>query len=249
MAKICVVDQKKIGPMTASLIINGSYICAAHCKSAGFKSPAQALSYVNKIDLDDFKAAAISGTDYKSLIDNAENKRTEEIKAQFEAAGVSDLWGTKKEVRVLPELLDNDEIVKYATSGFYNGNTVLMVCTNQRILFIDKGMVYGMKSSEIPLDMVNSVNYDKGLLLGSISIVNGAVGTKIDNINKETAPKMVAAIKAARLEFMNKDQPVTITEQPKENMADKLRQLKSLLDDGILTQEEFDDKKKQILGI
>lgn len=31
--------------------------------------------------------------------------------------------------------------------------------------------------------------------------------------------------------------------------AEKLRQLKSLLDDGILTQEEFDAKKKQILGI
>ncbi|ACT62619.1 hypothetical protein Nizo2831_1657 [Lactiplantibacillus plantarum] len=33
------------------------------------------------------------------------------------------------------------------------------------------------------------------------------------------------------------------------NSADELRKLKSLLDDGILTEEEFAAKKKQILGI
>ena len=31
--------------------------------------------------------------------------------------------------------------------------------------------------------------------------------------------------------------------------ADQLRELKNLLDEGILTQEEFDAKKKQILGL
>ncbi|MGY5276223.1 SHOCT domain-containing protein [Lactiplantibacillus plantarum] len=33
------------------------------------------------------------------------------------------------------------------------------------------------------------------------------------------------------------------------NSSDELRKLKSLLDDGILTEEEFAAKKKQILGI
>ena len=31
--------------------------------------------------------------------------------------------------------------------------------------------------------------------------------------------------------------------------ADQLRELKNLLDEGVLTQEEFDAKKKQILGL
>ena len=33
------------------------------------------------------------------------------------------------------------------------------------------------------------------------------------------------------------------------DVADKIRELKDLLDDGILTQDEFDAKKKQLLGI
>ena len=32
------------------------------------------------------------------------------------------------------------------------------------------------------------------------------------------------------------------------DVADEIRELKDLLDDGILTQEEFDAKKKQLLG-
>ena len=33
------------------------------------------------------------------------------------------------------------------------------------------------------------------------------------------------------------------------SLSEQLRQLKSLLDDGIITQEEFDAKKKQLLGL
>lgn len=37
--------------------------------------------------------------------------------------------------------------------------------------------------------------------------------------------------------------------EPTKSTAEKLREMKSLLDEGILTQEEFDAKKKQILGL
>ncbi|HAH93581.1 MAG TPA: SHOCT domain-containing protein, partial [Dielma fastidiosa] len=34
-----------------------------------------------------------------------------------------------------------------------------------------------------------------------------------------------------------------------DDLTEQLRKYKSLLDDGIITQEEFDSKKKQILGL
>ncbi|MCT3599263.1 DUF4428 domain-containing protein [Levilactobacillus brevis] len=44
---------------------------------------------------------------------------------------------------------------------------------------------------------------------------------------------------------------IGLNTQPSQSVspADELRKFKSLLDDGIITQEEFDTKKKQILGI
>lgn len=74
----------------------------------------------------------------------------QEVKKQLSAANVSDTFGTKKEIKALPEILNDDEVIQYATSGFVDGNTVLIVLTQKRILFIDKGLLYGIKSTEIP---------------------------------------------------------------------------------------------------
>lgn len=41
----------------------------------------------------------------------------------------------------------------------------------------------------------------------------------------------------------------TVVQHQADDAADQIRKLKSLLDDGILTQDEFDAKKKKILGI
>ncbi|KAF0413717.1 hypothetical protein GBO77_07240 [Pediococcus acidilactici] len=174
----------------------------------------------------------------------------QEVKKQLSAANVSDTFGTKKEIKALPEILNDDEVIQYATSGFVDGNTVLIVLTQKRILFIDKGLLYGIKSTEIPLDMVNGVSYSKGLLLGKISITNGAITTLIEQVNKDTAPIMVSKIKdsAERYKASLLSNSNT-TAEPTLDGPDKIRKYKSLLDDGIITQEEFDMKKKQILGL
>lgn len=175
----------------------------------------------------------------------------ETIQQQLTDAGVTDTFGTKKEIKALPDMLSDDEVIQYATSGFVDGNTVLMVCTNTRVLFVDKGLVFGIKSTEIPLTMINGVSYSKGLMFGKISIVNGAITTKIDQVNKDTAPKMVEAVKKATAALTQvNQQPVAQTATKSEpDLIEQLRGLKVLVDEGVLTQDEFDAKKKQVLGI
>lgn len=41
----------------------------------------------------------------------------------------------------------------------------------------------------------------------------------------------------------------TVVQQPQNSDADSLKMYKELLDSGAITQEEFDEKKKQILGL
>ena len=172
------------------------------------------------------------------------------IKSQMESAGVSDLFGTKKEVKALPEILNDDEHIVYATSGIVNNNTVLVVLTQKRVIFIDKGLIYGIKSTEIPLDMVNGVSYSKGILLGKVSITNGAITTAIDNVNKNTAPVLTDKIKETAEQYKEslrppvKNTPIQVLDGP-----DQIKKYKSLEDEGIITHEEFEAKKKQIMGI
>lgn len=177
-----------------------------------------------------------------------QEKKTEIIKQQLANAEVTDVFGTKKEIKSLPDIIDidNGETILYAAGGFVDSNSVLIVCTNTRIIFLDRGLIYGTKTTEIPLDMVNGVSYSKGLVLGSIAVTNGAVTTQIENLQKYSAQKLADTIKNAAANFKQNQQSYQAN-----NGSDlsQLRELKQLLDDGIITKEEFTTKKKQILGI
>lgn len=168
------------------------------------------------------------------------------IKQQLKEAGVENLWGTKKEVKALPDIIDisGGEKILYAANAFVATNSVLAVCTNKRVIFLDHGMIYGSKTTDIPLDVINGVSYSKGLMLGSIAVTNGATTVQIENMQPYSAEKLAETLKKAAAKF--KQQPL----KPETNSdLSQLKELKQLLNEGIITEEEFTAKKKQILGI
>lgn len=177
----------------------------------------------------------------------------EEIKEQLALAGVTDLFGTAKEVKALPEELQQDETIKYATSGIVDGNTFLIVCTNKRVLFLDKGLIYGLKKVIIPLEKINSISFKKGLVFGEIEVQHGSEQTSVKNISKPTVGKMAETIQKAIDEFKNSSSHASSTTNTTDSKTtdnyDKLIKLKELLDLDIISKEEFEEKKKEILGL
>ena len=179
-----------------------------------------------------------------------------EIKEQMEQVGIKDLFGTKREVKQLPDIINDDEVIVYGCSGMNDGNTVLCILTNKRILMLDKGLLYGIKSTEIPLDMVNGVSYSKGLMLGKISITNCATITKLENVNKNDAPIMSNAIKEQaeqhKSHLKKENQPDSSTHHDDletDQLVNELRKLKPLVDDGIITEDEFHEQSDQWVGL
>ncbi|TYC50026.1 hypothetical protein ESZ50_02900 [Weissella muntiaci] len=181
----------------------------------------------------------------KQSTENVERLR--EIENQMDRAGVSDLFGTKKEVKALPTILDVEETIIYATSGIVGTGTVLVVVTDKRLLFVDRGLIYGTNFREIPFSKINAVNYSTRLLLADISIDNGANTTKIDNVNKKTAPIFVDKLKGAIASFQdNANSPVNASSS--NSLADELTKLSGLKDAGILTEDEFNQQKAKLLN-
>ncbi len=95
-----------------------------------------------------------------------------------------DRFGTKKELKHLPQLLTDDEQVLGFASGILDGNTWLIALTDRRVLFLDKGMLWGLKESSIPLDRVNGVSGETGLIFGKIIINDGFAARQIKNVPK-----------------------------------------------------------------
>ena len=52
-------------------------------------------------------------------------KSLEEIQLMLKECGATDFWGTKKEVKELPNIIQEDEVITYDTSGMLNGNNWL----------------------------------------------------------------------------------------------------------------------------
>lgn len=168
-------------------------------------------------------------------------KSLKDIKQMLLKSGAA-IWGTKKEVKELTNIISDDEVITYATSGVYEGHTWLVVSTSKRIIFLDKGMLFGVNQIEIPLSKVNAVKYRKGLFVGEIEIWDGASMFKVKNVLKKTLIPFVNAVNDS-IEEIEKSQ-----KSSKASVADEIIKFKKLLDEGAITQEEFDNKKKELLG-
>lgn len=168
----------------------------------------------------------------------------EKFDQQLKALGEYDSFFTSKEIKYLPEILREDEKLNGLTSGFYKGNTWLIALTDSRLIFLDKGMLWGLEQIEIPHDKINSVEYKRGLLLADIIVWDGASKVEIENVDKDLGKLFVDAINTSLHAYKNKGntslQPI--------DLASQLEKLAQLKEKGILTDEEFQAQKKKLLA-
>ena len=119
-----------------------------------------------------------------------------------------------------------------------------MTVTNMRVY----GKAHFGKRVDLPLDMISAVSTSsifKGLTVATSSGV-------IKFTFLENRDELHEAISKLLMERQGKEKPAAVTtikqDIPQSN-ADELKKYKELLDSGVITQEEFDAKKKQLLGL
>jgi hypothetical protein len=168
-----------------------------------------------------------------------------EIQDQIKNLGELDTFGTKKEIKSLPEILRDGENIKALTSGFYDGNTWLIVCTNYRLIFLDKGMIYGLKQVDIPLDKVNSVQCETGLFFATVVVWDGASKIKIEQILKKHGKEFTNKVNDALHEYKNQSRMPQVSTT---DVASQLMKLAELKEKGVLSEDEFQTQKKKLLA-
>ena len=169
----------------------------------------------------------------------------DEIKAQVKQHGVSSVWG-RREINELPNILAADEPVMNIVQGFYSGGTGILVATDRRLVFIDKGMIYGLKVEDFPYDKLSSIQYSTGLLLGDITVHTSGNIAKIDHVEKGQARAFAEAVRQ-RLSAPKQVTPAGPIVEPVDDFISKLERLGKLRDSGVLTPEEFAEQKQRVL--
>ena len=168
----------------------------------------------------------------------------EDIKGQIgNLDGFSKFLG-KREIKELPNILWENEKLEKLLQGTYNNSTGVLVATNKRLIFVDKGLLGGLKVEDFPYSNISSIQYETGMLLGKLKIYTSGNKADITNVEKKQVRDFAEYVRA-RITGTHDHASVS---EAKDNRMEKLRELAKLKEDGILTEEEFAEQKRKLLG-
>lgn len=157
--------------------------------------------------------------------------------------------GSGKETKRLVEHLWEDEHVERMTSGSYGRGIGLLVLTDRRLLFLKEGMT--KQTEDFPLEKISSVQWSSGLTTGTVTIFASGNKAEIKSVNKHEGKEMTDHVRqrlsapkpaSAAPSDQSSDVPTAM------NIRDQIRKLGELRDSGMVTPEEFEAKKAELLA-
>lgn len=171
----------------------------------------------------------------------------DEIKNQIKSLDGASKFLGRKEIKELPNILWQDELVEKIVQGRYNSNFGVLVATNKRLIFVDKKLI-GVRVEDFPYDKLTSIQYETGIVFGKISIFTSGNRANIEKIAPKDQVRNFAEYVRARI-TSHSDHASAKAHSKQNTGLHELEKLADLKEKGIITAKEFQDKKKQILGI
>ena len=181
----------------------------------------------------------------------------EEVHRQIKSLPHKYIFYTKKEINYLPEIMMEGEEIRALTSGFCANRTVLAVCTNRRMLFLDKGMFFGLRQWQMALDRVQSIDGSHLIMFGTIRVWDGASAIDLSMVWASSIDPFIKATRSAIDEFRKisfrevAEGHAVSSSAPSApvDVASQIEKLAKLKEDGHLTEEEFQMQKKKLLEL
>ena len=161
---------------------------------------------------------------------------------------------TKSEVKELPNILQEGEEIHGLLEGFFkrvsgtSSNSLgLVIASNKRIIFFRKSIIGTVSKEEIPLRMVTSSAYRKGLIQSGIAIVAANNDAVVECFEKREAERFNKIVNDLLTEQHTTSQNNAQIHQSQPSNLDQLEKLFELKQKGIITEEEFNRQKAKLL--
>ena len=178
-------------------------------------------------------------------------------------------WGDERmhggERRMLYDILDQDEDIKALVGGTYRAeqdtqrlqrHSGVAVATDKRVIFLDKGVLGSKEVSEMPYRNIEGITHSTGMMFGGVQITGlGMAGWRIEDVRPKESAKLFADCVRSHIEIRHAAElpaatpPSAQKDNATTSVADELEKLARLVQEGFLTQEEFDLQKKRLLGL
>jgi Bacterial PH domain/Protein of unknown function (DUF2510)/Short C-terminal domain len=152
-------------------------------------------------------------------------------------------FGAGREIKKLPEHLWDNETVELLSSGNVSERNGLLALTSHRLIFMFAGLV-NSAFEDFPISNISSISYKSGMVVASIEVYASGNKATIKNVNKADAKEIADAIRAK----LGRPAAAT-TVQGVSSDADELAKWARLRDSGVISAEDFEAKKRQLLGL
>lgn len=171
----------------------------------------------------------------------------QEVQAQIKNLDGFESFLGGREIKELPNILWDDEVVENIIQGIYNNGNGVLVATNRRLVFVHKGLLFGLKVEDFPYDKISSIQYDTGILFGKLTIFTSGNKAIIDQVLKSKVRVFGDWVRARISPPQQNAIKQPIQPQATTDIVTQLEKLAKLKEQGILSEEEFAVQKKIIL--
>jgi Bacterial PH domain/Short C-terminal domain len=157
----------------------------------------------------------------------------------------------QKQIDRAKEVLQRGEQVLDVTTGMVEVHRMgsktsrrgAILVTDRRVILYTK-KIGGYEMYDHVYGLLTAIDYKKGVLYGNITLAASGDRTHISQVPKESVERVVKEIRARMAAAHEHGRPGAGV-----SAADEIKKLAELHADGILTDEEFAAKKKQLLGL
>ncbi|SFE91957.1 protein of unknown function [Bacillus sp. OV194] len=248
---VCGVCENEVGLNRYKIKKSNAWICPDCLKKAG----GVAAINVNKVSIEEIKGLI----DAKNAKLAGDPMSTAEGMYQYcldhkYGSGFNKSWGVKH-FGVLENNLMSGEHVLMTFIGLHNfesttkhDNNYAYAISNKRIIFGQKSIT-GEKFKAVAHEKINDITFEKGLVFGVLTIDTPQEKFKV-GLDRESATSINNSIHQVLDELKHSSAETHLQRSSAPvSTADELKKFKELLDMGAITKEEYDSKKKQLLGI
>lgn len=165
------------------------------------------------------------------------------FEARIKELGVKPNFLSKSVYMNLAEMISNDESVVAVSSCMGKMGHGGLVVTDKNFYSVVFNKAFGADKVLMPLSKISSFTAS-GLTGMKLTIIEGAVKYEYDAVTSSKA-----ILDAMKEKDNNSFEQEKVEKTTASDPAEELIKYKQLLDDGIIAQEDFDKKKKMLLGI
>lgn len=155
------------------------------------------------------------------LYETKENKM-ERIRRELLDAGMTFYGLLKSETKVLHKLLHPNEHIEAVVYGHHHSSLVMLVATNERILFVDK-KIMALYLDEVSYEVISGIEFEIHLLFATIVLHTPVKNYDIHYANLHCAENFARHIEAHRLQREdNESQEAAVAAQIEDEIKRRL---------------------------